>query len=127
MTQEQPQQPKTSVGGVEVPKLKSYIERIENLTEDKEDIGADIRDVFKEAKANGFDNKAMRKVLKLRRMKANERMEEEYMEDLYKRAMGLSQDYDNLGNDDEPETPITPTVATPETPPAEGQKEENAA
>jgi len=78
-----------TTGGVEVPKLKSYIERIERLDEDKGGIASDIRDVFAEAKSNGFDVKAMRQVLKLRKMKANERTEAEYMLDLYKRALGL--------------------------------------
>lgn len=79
----------TIIGGVEAPKLKSYIERIERLEEDKAGLGADIRDVFAEAKSNGFDNKAMRQVLKLRKLRANERTEQEYMLDLYKRALGM--------------------------------------
>ena len=83
-----------TVGGVEVPKLKSYIERIERLDEDKAGIASDIRDVFAEAKSNGFDVKAMRQVLKLRKMKANERTEAEYMLDLYKRALGLDIELD---------------------------------
>ena len=83
-----------TVGGVVVPKLKSYIERIERLDEDKAGIASDIRDVFAEAKSNGFDVKAMRQVLKLRKMKANERTEAEYMLDLYKRALGLDIELD---------------------------------
>lgn len=46
-------------GGVEVPKLRTYIERIENLEEDKAGIASDIKDVFAEAKSNGFDVKSM--------------------------------------------------------------------
>ncbi len=57
--------------GIEAPKLKSYIERIERLEEDKKGIADDIRDVFAEAKSNGFDTKTMRTVLKLRKMKEN--------------------------------------------------------
>jgi uncharacterized protein (UPF0335 family) len=83
-----------TTGGVETPKLKSYIERIERLDEDKAGIASDIRDVFAEAKSNGFDVKAMRQVLKLRKMKANERTEAEYMLDLYKRALGMDEGYD---------------------------------
>ncbi len=82
----------TKTGGVEANKLKSYIERIERLEEDKKAIADDVRDVFAEAKANGFDTKTMRQVLKLRKMKANERTEQEYMLDLYKRALGLDID-----------------------------------
>ncbi|MFZ4540320.1 MAG: DUF2312 domain-containing protein [Rickettsiales bacterium] len=85
---------KLKTGGVETPKLKSYIERIERLEEDKAGIASDIRDVFAESKSNGFDVKAMRQVLKLRKMKANERTEAEYMLDLYKRALGMDESYD---------------------------------
>jgi uncharacterized protein (UPF0335 family) len=80
---------KLQTGGVETPKLKSYIERIERLEEDKAGIASDVRDVFAEAKSNGFDVKAMRSILKLRKMKSNERTEAEYMLELYKRALGM--------------------------------------
>lgn len=85
---------KITQGGVEVPKLRSYIERVERLEEDKAGVASDIKDVFAEAKSNGFDVKAMRSVLKLRKMKANERTEAEYMLDLYKRALGMEEGYD---------------------------------
>ena len=80
---------KLKTGGVEAPKLKSYIERIEKLEEEKSGLAGDIRDVFAEAKSNGFDTKTMRTVVKLRKMKMNERAEQEYMLDLYKRALGM--------------------------------------
>lgn len=83
-----PPKPK-KVGGIEVEKLKSYIGRIENLEEEKAGIAADIRDVMAEAKANGFDAKTMKQIIKLRSMKANERSEQEYMLELYKRALGM--------------------------------------
>lgn len=83
-----PPKPK-KVGGIEVEKLKSYIGRIETLEEEKAGVAADIGDVFSEAKSNGFDGKTMRQILKLRKMKANERVEQEYMLDLYKRALGM--------------------------------------
>ena len=86
---------KITTGGVEVPKLRSYIDRIERLEEDKAGIASDVRDVFAEAKSNGFDVKAMRQVLKLRKMKANERTEAEYMLDLYKRALGMDGSVDD--------------------------------
>ncbi len=86
---------KLQTGGVETPKLKSYIERIERLDEDKAGIASDIRDVFAEAKSNGFDVKAMRQILKLRKMKANERTEAEYMLELYKRALGMDSALDD--------------------------------
>ena len=77
------------VGGIEVPKLKSYIERVERLEEDKSAISQDIGDVYREAKSNGFDVKGMRAIIKLRKMKTNERVEAEYVLDLYKRALGM--------------------------------------
>lgn len=80
---------KITVGGVEAPKLKSYIERIERLNEEKTSLGQDIRDVFAEAKSAGFDVKTMRQIVKLRKMKSNERTEAEYMLELYKRALGM--------------------------------------
>ena len=86
---------KVTTGGVEVPKLRSYIDRIERLEEDKSGIASDIKDVFSEAKSNGFDVKAMRGVLKLRKMKSNERTEQEYMLDLYKRALGMDGEMDD--------------------------------
>ena len=85
---------KITQGGVEVPKLRSYIERVERLEEDKAGVASDIKDVFAEAKSNGFDVKAMRQVLKLRKMKANERTEAEYMLELYKRALGMDNSLD---------------------------------
>lgn len=80
---------KVITGGVETPKLRSYIERVERLEDDKAGIASDIRDVFAEAKSNGFDVKTMRAVLKLRKLKANERVEQEYMLELYKGALGM--------------------------------------
>lgn len=85
---------KVTTGGVESTKLRSYIERIERLEEDKAGIASDVRDVFAEAKSNGFDVKAMRGILKLRKMKASDRTEAEYMLDLYKRALGMDVDAD---------------------------------
>lgn len=82
------------VGGIEADKLKSYISRIEKLAEDRAGLAADERDVFAEAKANGFHTKTMRQILKLRKMKANERTEQEYMLDLYKRALGMQLELD---------------------------------
>lgn len=69
--------------------LKSYIERIERLDEEKAAIAIDIREVYAEAKANGYDTKAMREVIKLRKLDANERNEQEYMLETYKQALGM--------------------------------------
>lgn len=79
----------SKTGGVEATKLKSYIERIERMEEEKAALASDVRDIYAEAKANGFDTKTMRQVIKLRKMETNERTEQEYMLDLYKRALGM--------------------------------------
>lgn len=69
--------------------LKSLVERIERLEEEKATIAGDIREVYAEAKANGFDTKILRKVIALRKKEAAEREEEETMLDLYLSALGM--------------------------------------
>ena len=70
-------------------RLKSFIERIERLTEEKDAMAADIREVFAEAKGTGFDVKIMRMIIKLRAMDANERQEQAAILDMYKTALNL--------------------------------------
>lgn len=77
------------VGGVAVDRLRSLIERIERLEKEKKGIQGDIRDVFAEAKSAGFDAKAMRAVLKLRKMDASDRDEQELILDTYRRALDV--------------------------------------
>jgi uncharacterized protein (UPF0335 family) len=84
----------TRVGGVAVDQLKSIIGRVEKLEEEKSGISADIRDVFAEAKGNGFDVKAIRQIIKLRKMDASEREEQETMLDTYMRALGMLPELD---------------------------------
>ena len=69
--------------------LKALIERIERLEEEKRGISEDIKDVFAEAKANGFDVKIMRQVLRLRKKDLASRQEEETLLDLYLHALGM--------------------------------------
>jgi len=69
--------------------LRSLIERIERLEEEKKAIAADIKEVYGEAKANGFDTKIMRKVVSLRKKDSAERQEEEAILDLYLSALGM--------------------------------------
>ena len=69
--------------------LKSLVERIERLEEDKKAIAGDIKEVFAEAKANGFDTKILRKVITIRKKDRTEREEEEAMLDLYMHALGM--------------------------------------
>lgn len=70
-------------------RLRLLIERIENLEEEKKGIADDIRDVYGEAKAVGYNPKIMRLIIKLRKMKAEERAELEAETDTYKAALGL--------------------------------------
>jgi uncharacterized protein (UPF0335 family) len=81
----------TDVGGVAADRLKSYIERIERLEEERTALGADIREVYAEAKSAGFDTKIMRQVIKLRKMDESDRQEQEHLLDLYKRALGIEE------------------------------------
>ena len=80
----------TEVGGIAGEQLRAYIERIERLEEEKAALAADVREVFAEAKANGFDVKIMRQVLRLRKMDGDDRAEEEALLDIYKRAIGMA-------------------------------------
>ncbi len=69
--------------------LKSYIERIERLEEEKAALATDIREVYAEAKANGYDTKIMRKVISLRKVDAAEREEQDQLLELYQQALGM--------------------------------------
>jgi uncharacterized protein (UPF0335 family) len=69
--------------------LRSIIERIERLEEEKQALADDIKEVYAEAKANGFDAKTLRTVVKLRKEDANERQEREALLDLYMHALGM--------------------------------------
>ena len=75
--------------GVSAERLRSFIERLENLEEEKRGTGEQIKEVFAEAKGEGFDARTMRQVLKLRRMKPHDRAEEEELLDVYKSALGM--------------------------------------
>ncbi|WP_029009784.1 DUF2312 domain-containing protein [Azospirillum halopraeferens] len=79
----------TDVGGIAAERLKSFIERIERLEEEKKGIGDDIKEIFAEAKGTGFDTKIMRQILRLRKMDTADRQEQETMLELYKQALGM--------------------------------------
>jgi uncharacterized protein (UPF0335 family) len=70
--------------------LRALIERIERLEEEKKTIGQDVKEVFQEAKGTGFDTKAIRSILKLRKKDPAERQEEDAILDLYKSALGIA-------------------------------------
>jgi uncharacterized protein (UPF0335 family) len=71
--------------------LKAIIERVERLEEEKKALSDDIRDVFAEAKGNGFDVKALRAVIRLRRLDADERREQDAILETYLHALGMLQ------------------------------------
>lgn len=77
-------------GGIAAEQLKSIIERIERLEEEKAGIASDIKDIFAEAKGNGYDVKTLRKVISLRKQDAAERDEQEHLLDTYMRALGMA-------------------------------------
>jgi uncharacterized protein (UPF0335 family) len=77
------------VGGIAGDHLRSFIERIERLEEDKAAIAADIKDVYAEAKGTGFDVKIIRQIIRLRKMEDHDRSEQEEILDLYKHALGM--------------------------------------
>ena len=69
--------------------LKSVIERVERLEEEKKTISDDIRDVYAESKGNGFDVKALRAIVRMRKQDPNERQEEETILETYMQALGM--------------------------------------
>ena len=69
--------------------LKAIIERIERLEEDKKSIGGDIKDVYAEAKGNGFDVRALRHIVALRKLDVNERQEQDAIVETYMAALGM--------------------------------------
>jgi uncharacterized protein (UPF0335 family) len=75
---------------VAADQLKSFIERIERLEEEKAGIAGDIKEIYAEAKGNGFDTKVMRKIISLRKKDHAERQEEEAILELYLRALGMA-------------------------------------
>lgn len=79
----------TEVGGIAADRLRSLIERIERLEEEKKALSGDIRDVFAEAKSAGFDVKIMRAILKLRKMNAADRDEQEFLLETYRKALDI--------------------------------------
>ena len=77
------------IGGVSAGQLRSYIERIERLEEEKTALAADIREVYGEAKGNGFDAKTMRHLVRLRKLDTDDRQEQEALLALYRSALGV--------------------------------------
>lgn len=130
----------TSTGGIAADRLRSFIERVERLEQEKAAIVIDIRAVFDEAKATGFDPKTMRQIIKERKLSQAERDEAEALLDIYKAALGMlsgtplgeaavrrlsgqppKPDGDGDGDDDTGDA--DPDDADPANPPAQGEPE----
>jgi len=79
-----------STESVAADQLKSFIERIERLEEEKAALAGDIKDVFAEAKGSGFDTKVMRKIISIRKKDHAERQEEDAILELYMQALGMA-------------------------------------
>jgi uncharacterized protein (UPF0335 family) len=79
-----------SEGNVAADQLRLFIERIERLEEEKKGIADDVKDVYSEAKANGYDTKTMRSIVRLRRMEKHARDEMDALLETYRNALGLA-------------------------------------
>ncbi|MCB1495290.1 MAG: DUF2312 domain-containing protein [Bauldia sp.] len=79
-------------GGIAADQIRSIIERIERLEEEKQALADDIKEVYAEAKANGFDTKILRQVVRIRKQDTAERQEQEALLDLYLHALGMRSD-----------------------------------
>ena len=80
---------KTKAGPISADRLKSFVERIEKLEEERRAIGGDIKDVYSEAKGVGYDVKTIRRVVRARAMDAADRAEQETLFDTYCHALGM--------------------------------------
>ena len=76
-------------GGIAADRLRSFIERIERLEEDRAGLNADIREVLSEAKSAGFDARTIRQIVRLRKLDTSERQEQEHLLEVYRRAVGI--------------------------------------
>ena len=82
-------EPQPEVGGIAADRLRSIVERIERLEEERRALASDIKDIYAEAKSAGFDAKVLRALIRLRRQEKAEIEEQETLLDLYRRALGM--------------------------------------
>src|SRR3954466_13777520 len=82
--------PDPEVGGIAVDRLRSIIERVERLEEERKALASDIRDILPEAKPAGFDVKVVRQIISIRKKEPAEVEEQETLLDLYRRPLGMS-------------------------------------
>lgn len=81
--------PASAVGGIAADRLRSLIERIERLEEERKSLGSDIKDIYAEAKSAGFDVKVLRQIIRIRKQEPAEVEEQESLLDVYRRALGM--------------------------------------
>ncbi|HUN41837.1 MAG TPA: DUF2312 domain-containing protein [Acetobacteraceae bacterium] len=79
----------TNTGGIAADRLRSIVERIERLEEERKALGNDIKDIYAEAKSAGFDVKVLRQLIRIRKQEAAEVEEQESLLDVYRRALGM--------------------------------------
>ena len=84
------EQTDTKTGGIAADRLRSIVDRIERLKEERKALGGDIRDIYAEAKSAGFDVKVLRQLIRVRRQEAGDVEEQETLLDVYRRALGMS-------------------------------------
>jgi uncharacterized protein (UPF0335 family) len=78
-----------TTGNVAADRLKSIVERIERLEEERKALGSDIKDIYAEAKSAGFDVKVLRQLIRMRKQEPNEIEEQQTLLDVYRRALGM--------------------------------------
>jgi uncharacterized protein (UPF0335 family) len=78
-----------TTGGIAADRLRSLVERIERLEEERKALGSDIKDIYAEAKSAGFDVKVLRQLIRIRKQEAAEVEEQESLLDVYRRALGM--------------------------------------
>ena len=83
-------QPTVSTDSVAQDQIRAFIERIERMEEEKKAIADDIKEIYAEAKGNGFDTKVLRQIVRIRKQDASERMEQEALLELYMAALGMA-------------------------------------
>jgi uncharacterized protein (UPF0335 family) len=89
----------SQTGGIAADQLRSLVERIERLEEEKAGLASDIKDIFAEAKSNGYDVKTLRRVIALRRQDASERDEAQHLLDTYCRALNMQTSFSFEGEE----------------------------
>lgn len=89
MSQTEEKQQDTEVGGIAADRLRSIIERVERLEEEKKALSSDIKDIMAEAKSAGFDVAVIRTILRIRKQEPADVEEQEALLDLYRRALGM--------------------------------------